>query len=316
MRDIKQSAFCWQEKKALQLIRDNFRKQQLPLAISLYTIITEQASYLWKDTFNIFWIKLIEQSWIWYKSYRDIMNKFIDLKILEYKKWKITKIPLTQEFIYWESNISLLQIGLVQGCTISCTEPCTHLGQSYKELKEEHKEKTSLSSKEDNSESNDVCKGEEYNNESDCSIKSNINNDPTIIDNITHDCNKEKKKKEKDVIQNRDEVFENLWQWYKSVNTKVQDKKAKAKEYFNRYIKTNYDLDLLRFALPKYVEWVRDKQYLVLLRTYLSDKMYLDYEDQFKSEVEKEEIVQMEQVDKKMEAIEVETKFKRNYDTN
>ena len=145
MRDIKNLPFCWQEKKALSLIRDNFKKSQLPLAISLYTTLTEQASYFWKDTFNIFWIKLIEQSWIWYKSFREIMNKFIDLKIISFKKWELYKIPLTQEFIYWESEIMILQIWLVQTCTepctISCTEPCTLSGQSNKENKEELKEK-------------------------------------------------------------------------------------------------------------------------------------------------------------------------------
>lgn len=140
MRNIKNFPFCWQEKKALSLIRDNFKKSQLPLAISLYVTITEQASYFGKDTFNIFWIKLIEQSWIWYKSFRDIMNKFIDLKILKYKKWELTKIPLTQEFIYWESEIVLLEIELVQTCTEPCTEPCTHSGQSNKKNKEELKE--------------------------------------------------------------------------------------------------------------------------------------------------------------------------------
>ncbi len=140
MRNIKNLPFCWQEKKALSLIREHFKKSKLPLAISLYCTLTEQASYFWKDTFNIFWIKLIEQSWIWYKSFREIMNKFIDLKIIIFKKWKIYKIPLTQEFIYWESEITLLQILLVQTCTEPCTTSCTHSGQSYKELKEEPKE--------------------------------------------------------------------------------------------------------------------------------------------------------------------------------
>jgi hypothetical protein len=45
MRDIKNMPFCWQEKKTLALIRENFKRTQLPLAISLYTTITEQASY-------------------------------------------------------------------------------------------------------------------------------------------------------------------------------------------------------------------------------------------------------------------------------
>jgi hypothetical protein len=45
MRNIKNLPFCWQEKKALSLIRLNFKKSKLPLAISLYTTITEQASY-------------------------------------------------------------------------------------------------------------------------------------------------------------------------------------------------------------------------------------------------------------------------------
>lgn len=150
MRDIStvKKWWCWQEKEVLQLIRDNFNKSQLPLAISLYTIITEQASYFGSDTFNIFGIKLIEQSGIGYKSYRDIMNKFIKLWIIIFQKWSLKRVPLTEKIIYWESEISLLQIGLLQtwsnSCSNSCSEPCSnscsHSGQSNKEIYKENKE--------------------------------------------------------------------------------------------------------------------------------------------------------------------------------
>lgn len=280
MRNIKDTSFCWQEKKALQLIRNNFKKNQLPLAISLYTILTEQASYFWNESYNIFWIKLIEQSWIWYKSYRDIMNKFIELDIIEYKKWTLTKLPLTQEFIYWESYISLLQIGLVQ----TCTEPCTELGQSYKELKEELKVNHSLTSNEVNSfidnyftnellvnSNNDIV---ELNNKESLFVE--LNNKNTLIKNSN--C-KEKENKIKESPFDANEVFDKLWNFYPW----KKNAKEAARTYFKKKIKTQYDLDLLRYALPLYISTVSDKNYLVLLRTYLSEERYKDYEQQFKN---------------------------------
>lgn len=280
MRNIKDTSFCWQEKKALQLIRNNFKKNQLPLAISLYTILTEQASYFWNESYNIFWIKLIEQSWIWYKSYRDIMNKFIELDIIEYKKWTLTKLPLTQEFIYWESYISLLQIGLVQ----TCTEPCTELGQSYKELKEELKVNHSLTSNEvnsfiDNSFTNELLVNSnndivELNNKESLFVE--LNNKNTLIKNSN--C-KEKENKIKESPFDANEVFDKLWNFYPW----KKNAKEAARTYFKKKIKTQYDLDLLRYALPLYISTVSDKNYLVLLRTYLSEERYKDYEQQFKN---------------------------------
>ena len=280
MRNIKDTSFCWQEKKALQLIRNNFKKNQLPLAISLYTILTEQASYFWNESYNIFWIKLIEQSWIWYKSYRDIMNKFIELDIIEYKKWTLTKLPLTQEFIYWESYISLLQIGLVQ----TCTETCTELGQSYKELKEELKVNHSLTSNEvnsfiDNSFTNELLVNSnndivELDNKESSFVE--LNNKNTWIKNSN--C-KEKENKIKESPFDANEVFDKLWNFYPW----KKNAKEAARTYFKKKIKTQYDLDLLRYALPLYISTVSDKNYLVLLRTYLSEERYKDYEQQFKN---------------------------------
>ena len=136
-----------------------------------------------------------------------------------------------------------------------------------------------------------------------------------LINNISSSCKEEvkknKTKRNEEESTDSDETFEKLWKWYSSVNIKKQKAKAKTKEYFNKLIKTSKDLELLRYALPRYVESTNDKNYLVLLRTYLSDKLYLDYEDEFNnlSKEETQEIKQEENIE-----INHELKFKRSYD--
>ena len=88
-------------------------------------------------------------------------------------------------------------------------------------------------------------------------------------------------KYKKDEIENRDDVFEKLYNWYAEKWWK-KDAKAPAKKWFDKFITKQIHLDLLRYALPKYIESVKDKQYLVLLRTYLSEQRYLDFENEFK----------------------------------
>lgn len=106
---------------------------------------------------------------------------------------------------------------------------------------------------------------------------------------------KEKNKIKKEEIENREKVFESLWDWYCDQNTKKQTEKKKAKTYFDKLIKTKYDLDLLRYAVPRYIASVTNKQYIVLLRTYLSNESYLDYKSEFdklnNKEEHKEEII-------------------------
>lgn len=166
---------------------------------------------------------------------------------------------------------------------------------------------------------NDTLSSNEDNNNSTCKVKDN--NKDVCSNNInkeldTHStCSiKEEKKKKKDEIENRDEVFEKLWIWYCKQNTKKQSKKNKAKEYFDKLIKTNYDLNLLRYALPRYIESVNDKTFIVLLRTYLSDKLYLDYKTEFDNLNKQEEV----KVESKEELIDddIKYKYKRTYDTS
>ena len=96
----------------------------------------------------------------------------------------------------------------------------------------------------------------------------------------------------------------NFYPWKKNA-------KQTARTYFKKKIKTQYDLDLLRYALPLYISTVNDKNYLVLLRTYLSEERYKDYEDEFNnlSKEENKEIKQEENIE-----INHELKFKRSYD--
>lgn len=158
---------------------------------------------------------------------------------------------------------------------------------------------------------NNTLSSNEDNNNSTCSIKDN-NKDvcSNELDTLSScSINKEERKKRKDEIENRDEVFENLWMWYWK-----KDAKQAAKKYFNKYIKTNYDLSLLRYALPIYIESVKDKTYLVLLRTYLSEQRYLDYKTEFDN-LNKQEEVKVEPKEE-LKDDDIKLKYKRTYDNN
>ena len=161
-----------------------------------------------------------------------------------------------------------------------------------------------LSSNEDNN--NSTCKGED-NNKDVCS--NNINKE---LDTYSTCSIKEEKKKKKDEIENRDEVFEKLWIWYCNQNTKKQTEMEPARNWFNKLIKTNYDLNLLRYALPRYIESVNDKTFIVLLRTYLSKKLYLDYKTEFDN-LNKQEEVKVESKEE-LRDDDIKIKYKRTYE--
>ena len=170
-----------------------------------------------------------------------------------------------------------------------------------------------------NNKINIYSSNEEYNNNSTCSIEDN-NKDVCSNNNINKEldilssCSIKEERKKKDEIENRDEVFEKLWIWYCKQNTKKQSKKNKAKEYFDKLIKTNYDLNLLRYALPRYIESVNDKTFIVLLRTYLSDKLYLDYKTEFDN-LNKQEEVKVKPKEE-LRDDDIKLKYKRTYDNN
>lgn len=131
-----------------------------------------------------------------------------------------------------------------------------------------------------------------------------LNNKNTWIKNSN--C-KEKENKIKESPFDVNEVFDRLWNFYPW----KKNAKEAARTYFKKKIKTQYDLDLLRYALPLYIDTVKDKNYLVLLRTYLSEERYKDYENEFNnlSKEETQEIKQEENIE-----INHELKFKRSYD--
>ena len=142
----------------------------------------------------------------------------------------------------------------------------------------------------------------EINNQISSTIVEDIDNNISINNNIL-DSNISRAR----ARENFDEVFSNLWNYYPWKKLQKND----AKKYFNKFIKKEKDLNLLRYALPKYIDSVQDKQFLVLLRTYLSKQMYLDYEDEFNnlSKEETQEIKQEENIE-----INHKLKFKRSYD--
>jgi hypothetical protein len=127
---------------------------------------------------------------------------------------------------------------------------------------------------------------------------------------------KEKNKIKKDEIENREKVFESLWDWYCDQNTKKQTEKKKAKTYFDKLIKTKYDLDLLRYAVPRYISSVTNKQYIVLLRTYLSNESYLDYKSEFDKLNNKEEHKEEVKICTNEISQDFEIKYKRTYEIN
>lgn len=164
-------------------------------------------------------------------------------------------------------------------------------------LEQPNKEECYCSIKEDNKDIS-VCKdsNKEESNISSCNVRER----------------KEKKEKKADQIENRDEIFKKLWEWYCLQNTKKQTEMKQARVYFDKLIKTNYDLDLLRYALPRYISSITNKQYLVLLRTYLSKESYLDYKSEFDN-LNKTKEVKVEDKEEPKENS-VELKFKRTYE--
>ena len=142
----------------------------------------------------------------------------------------------------------------------------------------------SLSSNEDNSFVNsEITNNNSINNndivildnKKESFVKLNNNKDELLINN---NC-KVKENKIKESPFDANEVFDKLWDFYPW----KKNAKEAARTYFKKKIKTQYDLDLLRYALPLYISTVNDKNYLVLLRTYLSEERYKDYEQQFKN---------------------------------
>lgn len=108
----------------------------------------------------------------------------------------------------------------------------------------------------------------------------NFNSNNKIISSCNNKIKEKEKEKEKESFAaDLEEVFEKLWKWYPW----KKDAKQSAMKYFKKNIKNKNDLALLRYALPKYVESVKDKQYLLLLRTYLCDCRHLDYSEQYNS---------------------------------
>ncbi len=137
---------------------------------------------------------------------------------------------------------------------------------------------------------NDITNKLLFNNNDDIvklNIKTNAslnNDDIVVIDNkkeelVKNNNCKVKENKIKESQFDANEVFDKLWDFYPW----KKNAKEAARTYFKKKIKTQYDLDLLRYALPLYISTVNDKNYLVLLRTYLSEERYKDYEQQFKN---------------------------------
>lgn len=253
------------------------------------------------------------------------------LKKIWFKLWKSENIITKEEalIIYYTDNNRItrydLNIDNIENLLNKCYNSIYLVNKETWFTKENKETWFIINNEHYNNNTNNILSSNEDNNNVQSVCSNNINkeerycNNKDIIDNSNIDVVVKEQKKEKrkrDEIENRDEVFENLWKWYGSQNTKPQDKKAKAKEYFNRYIKTNYDLNLLRYSLPIYIKSVNDKQYLVLLRTYLSDKMYLDHEIEYKKTLSVNSI-QVKNTDTSELKNDPEMKvYKRNYDTS
>jgi len=73
---------------------------------------------------------------------------------------------------------------------------------------------------------------------------------------------------------------------------------------------------LLRYAVPRYIASVTNKQYIVLLRTYLSNESYLDYKSEFDKLNNKEEHKEEVKICTNKISQDFEIKYKRTYEIN
>ena len=106
IRDTRQTPFAWQEKKILRHIQNNYKNIKESLAV--YLVITQLSSDN-NNTSQIedFWIKIMEMSWVWRDSLRNILNKFHEDWIILLEKWKLSN---TRDNVYSKMKIELLTI--------------------------------------------------------------------------------------------------------------------------------------------------------------------------------------------------------------
>lgn len=269
--------------------------------ISLYLFYHKQCKIQWtnksftQSNFAMKWL------WWWDERFKKAKKVLKDLNLIEDiqhrdYKWKI---------LWWYVKLNYIQsdkqANLSTGAENHPLDKTTHWVSEDKCLKYNN--------------INTLSKEDKYNNllVEFNKIKKALLNNLIKYKNISS-CNKKKeeRKKKKDEIENRDEVFDKLWVWYCNQNTKKQTEIDSARNWFNKLIKTNYDLWLLRYALPRYIESVNDKTFIVLLRTYLSKKLYLDYKTEFDNLNKKEE----HKIEHKEEIQDdIKVRFKRTYET-
>ena len=103
-RDIEWRAFCWQEKNILRLIQEG-KFWSVKCSIAVYTVLTQLASNYQSENIEVYWLKIIEMSWVWRDSLRTVLNNFHDFWIIRLKKWKLKH---SSENIHSKMNIVLL----------------------------------------------------------------------------------------------------------------------------------------------------------------------------------------------------------------
>lgn len=303
VREFRQSPFCWQDKPILRHINNNVQRKQLSSVRNVYLTLTEIASDYSSEDIKVFIFDVSNRSWLSEDTVSKCLHILQELWIIDY--WEQKR---NSEWKYDKKEIRLISANLtVPKFQRSSKEVPKKFGGQTSGYIEYNKEVNIESNNEDNN--NSTCKVKD-NNKDVCSIKDNNKELDTYS---TCSIKKEERKKKKDEIENRDEVFDNLWVWYCNQNTKKQTEMDPARTWFNKLIKTNYDLNLLRYALPRYIKSVNDKTFIVLLRTYLSKKLYLDYKTEFDNLNKQEEV----KVEPKEELRDDNTKlYKKNYDTS
>ena len=235
--------------------------------------LIRQRKRFWQEEFFFSQKDMFEEIWISEYQQRECMNTLIQNEMISVvKKW----VPARYWFKIDDASVlKKLQHWCLRNCSTSA------------------KKTEALLIRMNNKNDNNISSSNEEDNNVHCSIK---DIEDKNSNNSTCSIKKKEERKKKDEIENRDEIFENLWKWYCSQNIKKQKAKDSAKSWFNKLIKTNYDLNLLRYSIPKYIESVNDKTFIVLLRTYLSDKLYLDYKTEFDDFLEKNKDIVIEPI--------------------
>ena len=105
-RDIKWAPFCWQQKDILRFIQKN-KEVSVKCAIAVYVVLTQLASDYQSEYIKVYWLKIMEMSWVWRDNLRDVLNYLHKYEIIKISGWLLKTTP---RYIHNEKEILLFSL--------------------------------------------------------------------------------------------------------------------------------------------------------------------------------------------------------------